>query len=97
VKNKMPNKTRPEPPPWTVIITVLALASISAWLVFTCDWEPWIAIFVVGFGVLVIIFALLAVLMTLAPRKARTELWKQVWQTCGNDLDLVLKYFRIKR
>jgi hypothetical protein len=97
VKSKMPNRTRPEPPPWVVIITVLALASISAWLVFMCEWEPWKALFVVGFSALGIIFALLAVLMILAPREERSELWKQVWQTCGNDLDLLLKYFRIKR
>ena len=93
----MQNKTRPEPPPWLVIITALALASISAWLVFMRDWEQWKALSVVGFGALGIIFALLAVLMILAPREERSELWKQVWQTCGNDLDLVLKYFRIKR
>ena len=97
MKNKTPNRNRPEPPPWIVIITVLALAAASAWLVFMRDWEPWIALFVVGFGALAIIFALLAVLMILAPRKERTELWKQVWQTCGNDLDHILKYFRIKR
>jgi hypothetical protein len=80
-----------------VIITVLALASISAWLVFMRDWEPWIALFSIGFGALGIMLALLVALMALAPSEDRSKLWKQIWQTCRTDLDLVLKFFRIKK
>lgn len=97
MKNKMPNRARPESLPWLVIITVLTLATVSAWLVFMRDWVPSVALFVVGFSALGFIFALLTVLMILAPREDRPELWKQIWQTCWNDLDLLLKFFRIKK
>lgn len=83
--------------PWTVILTALTLALISAWLEFFLGWEPRDALIVVilfSFGIIVV---LLAVLMILVGFENRAKLWLLIWRTCRNDLDLLLKYFRIRK
>lgn len=83
--------------PWAVILTSLILASLSAWLVFMRHWQPWEAFAIVGLTALVIIVALLAVLMIWANPEDRAGLWRHIWQTCVDDLYLLLKYFRIRK
>lgn len=97
MKKKLPNDARTETPPWPVILTALTLALTSAWLVFMCGWEPWKAFSVVGLTAVAIIFALLVALIIWAGPEDRAELWRLSWQTCRDDLDLLLKYFWIKK
>jgi len=80
-----------------VILTALTLTLVSAWLVFTREWEPWEAFSVVGLTALGIVFALLAALMVLSTPEDRADLWRLIWQTCRNDIDLLLKFFRIRK
>lgn len=97
MKNKLSNDARPEAPPWPVILTPLTLALISAWLVLMSEWEPWKAFLVVACGALGIILLLLIALMIFSAPEDRADLKRQVWQTCRDDFDLLLKYLRIRK
>lgn len=97
MKNKLPNDARRDLPPWPVILTPLMLALISAWLVFFLGWEPWKALSVVSLASFGIIVVLLVALMVLTGSENRAELWQLVWQTCRDDIDLLLKYFRVRK
>ena len=97
MKDRLPDDGRPVTPPWPVILTALTLALISAWLVFMCGWEPWKAFSAVGLTALGIIFALLAALMGFSGPENRSEIWRIFRQTLRDDIDLLLKYFRIKK
>lgn len=83
--------------PWPVILTTLTLALISVWLVFMREWAPWTAFFVVGLVAAGIVIALLAVIMVLSDAENRIEILRAVRQTLRDDVDQVLKYFRIRR
>ena len=83
--------------PWPVILSTLTFALISAWLVFTRAWEPWQAFLVVTFAAAGIVIALIAALLVLAGRENRAEVWRVIRQTFRDDLDQVLKYFRIRK
>lgn len=97
MNHNLQKHTRPEPPPWPVILINLALAMISAWLVFMRDWESWRAFSVVGFTALGITFVLFVALIIWTPTEDRAEVARHVWNTCWEDIDLILKYFRIKK
>ena len=73
------------------------LALISAWLVFMRAWEPGHAFQVVALAAAGIVMGLLAALMVLAGRENRSVVWRVIRQTFRDDLDQVLKYFRIRK
>ena len=83
--------------PWTVILTTLMLALISAWLVFMRAWEPGHAFQVVALAAGGIVMGLLAAIMVLAGRENRSVVWRVIRQTFRDDLDQMLKYFRIRK
>lgn len=83
--------------PWAVILTAATLAVISAWLVFHEGWEAWQAFLVVAVIAFVIIFSLLAVILVLSSPKDRAENWRIFISTAKSDLDLMMKYFRIRK
>ena len=97
MKNKFPPDNRPEMPPWPVILTTLTLVSIYAWLVLMCGWEQWDAFGVVALSAFGIIFVLLAAIMFFENPEERAKTWQLAWKTCVDDLDLLLKFFRIRK
>ena len=88
---------QPDSPPWTVVVTTLVLSMVSAWLVLGKHWEPWEAFAIVGLTALAIISVLLAILLIWAGPENRAELWRDCWHTCREDMDLLLKFFCIRR
>ena len=83
--------------PWPVILGVLSLALISARLVFMQAWEPGQAFLVVAFAAVGIVVALIVTLMVFVGRENRAEVWRIIWQTFRDDLNQLLKYFRIRK
>lgn len=83
--------------PWAVILTAATLAVISAWLVFHEDWEPWQAFLVVAITAFGIIFSLLAAILVLSSPEDRAENWRIFTSTAKSDLDLMMKYFRVRK
>lgn len=58
---------------WTSIITALVLAAVSAFLVIYQGWEPWVALLVLGGGMIVIILTVLAGILLFTPKKQRAQ------------------------
>jgi len=83
--------------PWAVVLTTATLAIISAWLVFHESWEPWRAFLVVALTALGIILSLLAAMLILSSPEDRSGNWQIVISTARSDLDILLKYFRIRK
>lgn len=83
--------------PWAVILTAATLAVISAWLVFHEDWEAWRAFLVVAITALLIILSLLAAILILSSPEDRAENWRIFTSTARSDMDIFLKYLRIRR
>lgn len=83
--------------PWPVILSALTFTVISAALVFLRHWDPWAALLGVGLATAGIILLLLAVMLTLAGRTHRAELWGVFTSTVSRDLDQVLRWFRLRR
>lgn len=83
--------------PWAVILTAATLAVISAWLVFHEGWEPWQAFLVVAITAFGIIFSLLAAILVLSSPEDRAENWRIFTSTAKSDLDLMMKYFRVRK
>ena len=83
--------------PWIVILSTLTLALISAWFVFMRAWEPDQALLVVAFVAGGIVVVLIATLMVFAGRENRADVWRIIWQTFRDDLNQLLKYFRIRK
>jgi hypothetical protein len=94
---KSPNNNPPDSPPWAVVITALVLTLVSAWLVFGRGWDPWKAFSVVSLAALGIILLLLTALLIWSGPEERAGVWQQVLHTCREDIDLLLKFFRIRR
>jgi hypothetical protein len=97
MKNKFSPDNRPEMPPWPVILTTLTLVSIYAWLVTMCCWDQWKALCVVALSAFGVILALLAAIMIFENPEERAKTWQLAWNTCRDDLDLLLKFFRIRK
>lgn len=83
--------------PWPVILTVLTLAISSAGLVFLLGWELWHAFLMVGLTATGILVILIGAVLVLGGRENRAENWHVFTSTFKNDLDQVLKYFRIRK
>lgn len=83
--------------PWAVVLTTATLASISAWLVFIEGWQPWQAFLMVAITALGIIVSLLAALLILSSPEDRAGNWQIVISTARSDLEILLKYFRIRK
>ena len=90
-------KNPPDSLPWAVVITGLVLSLVSAWLVFSRNWEPWQAFAVVGLSALGIDLILLTALLIWSGPEERAGVWQQFLHTCMEDFDLLLKFFRIRR
>lgn len=82
--------------PWPVILTVLTLSLISAGLVFLLGWEALHAFLMVGLTATGILFILIGAILVFGERKNRAENWRIFTSTFLDDLDQVLKYFRIR-
>ena len=82
---------------WMSIITALILALASAFLVFVMDWEPWQAFLAVGCSAIGIILTLVITILLISKGEDRAEFWKGCLHTCRDDIDQLLKYFRIRR
>lgn len=82
--------------PWAVLFTTLTLALVSAWLVFVRDWEAWQAMLTVALIASVIVGGLIIAIL-LSDRGGRAENWRIVKETFNDDLDQILKYFRIRK
>lgn len=83
--------------PWPVILTALILALVSAGLVFLRGLEPWFAFLMVGLTTVVALVILLIALLILGGRENRAENWRVFRRTFLDDLDQMLKYFRIRK
>lgn len=83
--------------PWPVILTALILALISAGLVFLRGLEPWYAFLMVGLTAVVTLVTLLMALLIFGGRENRAENWRVFTSTFLDDLDQMLKYFRIRK
>lgn len=83
--------------PWPVILTTLTLVLASAGLMFLYGLEAWQAFLMVGVAATGSLVTLMAILLLVAKRDDREETWHIFMSTFRSDLDLVLKYFRIKR
>lgn len=83
--------------PWPVILTVMTLVLVSAGLVFLLGWELWRAFLMVGIAATGILVILVSVLLILSGRENRAENWRIFTSTFQDDLDQVLKYFRIRK
>ena len=94
---KSTNNNPPDSPPWAVVLTALVLVLVSAWLVFSRDWEPWKAFYVVGLTALGIELILLTALLIWGDHENRAGIWQQFLHACRKDCDLLLKFFRIRR
>jgi len=83
--------------PWPVILTALSLAIVSAGLVFLRGIEPWFAFLMVGLTTVVALVILLIALLIFGGRENRAENWRIFTSTFLDDLDQMLKYFRIRK
>ena len=83
--------------PWPVILSTLAFALVSAWLVFVPAWEPWQAFLVATIAAGGIVVAFIAALLVVAGRENRAEVWRLIRQTFRDDLNQLLKYLRIRK
>lgn len=83
--------------PWPIILTVLTLTLASVGLVFLLGWESWHAFLMVGIAATGILVILVSVLLILSGQENRAENWRVFTSTFQNDLDQVLKYFRIRK
>ena len=83
--------------PWAVILSTLAFALVSAWLVFARAWEPWPAFLVVTIAAAGIVVSFITVLLFVAGRENRAEVWRLIRQTFRDDLNQLLKYLRIRK
>lgn len=83
--------------PWPVILTVLTLSLISAGLVFLLGWEALHAFLMVGLTATGILFILIGAILVLGERENRAENWRIFTSTFLDDLDQVLRYFRIRK
>lgn len=83
--------------PWPVILTVLTLALSSAGLVFMLGWVPWHAFLIVGLTATGFLVILIGALLALGGRENRAENWRIFTSTFQDDLDQVLKHFRIRK
>ncbi|MFH1495075.1 MAG: hypothetical protein ABIG70_09800 [Pseudomonadota bacterium] len=83
--------------PWAVILMVATLALISAWLVFQEKWAPWLAFLTVAASAAGVALVLLAAILLLSSPEARSENWRVFVTTFRSDLDIILKYFRIRK
>lgn len=81
--------------PWPLILVILTLTLISAWLVFVRAWESWQAFLVVGFGAASIMVVLIATLMVFIDRKNRADVWRIICKTFWDDLDQIVRCFKI--
>jgi membrane associated rhomboid family serine protease len=97
MKNKPSTDTRPEMPPWPVILTTLTLVLAYAWLVFMWGWEPWKALCVVALAAFGVIFALLGAIMVFENPEERAKSWQVAMKTFRDDMDLLLKFFRLRK
>ncbi|MFH1495081.1 MAG: hypothetical protein ABIG70_09830 [Pseudomonadota bacterium] len=93
----VPEKNSIQALPWAVVLTTAALAIISALLVFHDGWEPWWAFLVVAMTALGIILSLLAAMLIMSSPEDRAGNWQIVISTARSDLDILLKYFRIRK
>lgn len=82
---------------WTVILTTLFLTGCSAWLVIHEGWEIWQASGVVAITASLVLTVLVSVLFLLGGREGRLEIFQAIKSTFLDDLDQMLKYFRIRR
>ena len=83
--------------PWAVILSTLAFALVSAWLVFARAWEPWPAFLVVTIAAAGMVVSFITVLLVVAGRENRAEVWRVIRQTFQDDLNQLLKYLRIRK
>lgn len=83
--------------PWPVILTTLALSLVSAWLVFIRNWEAWQAMLTVAFAAFGIILLLIGAILAFSNQEGRAETWRIFKDTFDDDLDQMLKFFRIRR
>lgn len=82
---------------WTVILSALAAATTSAYLVFAHGWDATLAFSTVGVGGMVAVVGLLAVVMLLAGPVERPKILRYMRATMCRDFDDALRWFRIKR
>lgn len=76
---------------WTSIITALALASGSAYLVMARKWEIWQATLMLGGGMILLVLTVLAVMLSLTPRQQRARELSEFKQGFLNTLNEMLK------
>ena len=82
---------------WTVILSSLTFALVSAWLVFARAWEPWPAFLLVTIAGGGMVVSFIAALLVVAGRENRAEVWRVIRQTFQDDLNQLLKYLRIRK
>lgn len=92
-KNTPPSKD--DSIPWTVILTILTLTFVSAWLVFIQGWSLGKAIAIVAIVAQGIIGLLFGILWLVSDREGRDDIRRSFKHTLYDDLDRILKYFRI--
>jgi hypothetical protein len=80
---------------WTVILTALTLAMISAWLVLVDGWQLWKVFLMVEFipGTILVVFTAMVYFFS----EDREETWQIFVTTAKNDWDEMLKTFWIRR
>lgn len=81
---------------WIVILTTLFLTASSAWLVIH-GWEIGQAFGVVAMAASLVLIVLVSILFFLGGREERTEIFQVIKATFLEDLDQMLKYFRIRK
>lgn len=82
---------------WAVILITLFLTACSAWLVIHEGLEIGQAFGVVAITASVVLTVLVSILYFLAGREDRPEIFQVIKLTFLEDLDQMLKYFRIRR
>jgi len=94
--NKRKN-TRTELPPWPVILPGLVFSLLAAWLVFSRQWEAWQALLVVSLAAMGISLLLLVILLLWSGPEERGHVWQVVRKTFIEDIDLLLRFFKLRR
>jgi hypothetical protein len=80
---------------WTSILTALALAAISAFLVHFRGWEVQIALLFSGGIATVLILVLLCILIALSSPEKRQGLLREVLTAMRSEFNEFLRWFRM--
>ena len=82
---------------WAVILSALAGAVASAYLVLVHKWDAATAFFTIGGGGIALLSGMVVIVMLLAGPSERPEMLKQIRATIRSDFADVLRWLRIRR